>query len=667
MSKSWLVSRQAVIAMIATYVMSLALIFEQAQWWVLIFGGLCVSWRFAMLFGRATLMKSHWRVVLTLVTIILLAVTAKQMGMMVAMVNLLLLGYGLKFIELNKQRDALVLPLVGLLSVSVMFIFDSDIYSALLAIGLIILNFTVLIAICAPSMEMTSQLKLTIKIIGLSMPLTVVLFVVMPQLSPLWKMPSAKSATTGLADSMSPGDIARLGQDDSLAFSVTFKQGLPPREQLYWRALVMEQFDGRRWQQSDDTKQWRQRLSPRYDWRSSYPKLLSDGIEYQVMAKTSNQSWLFGLALPTSSDASVIETLDFNLLSNKPISAPKAYEVISYPSLMKRIPLSPSERQANLDYPINSNRKTKEWVNKLREKYTDLELIEYVLQYFNQNPYSYTLTPPPLGANSVDEFMFSTRQGFCSHYASAFALIMRYAGIPSRIVAGYLGGEWNDEVGYLNVYQYDAHAWNEVWLQGKGWVRVDPTASVASERVEQGLAQSLSDQRDFLSDSVISLAKYQKIAWLNALRLKLANVEYYWSRWLLGYDKDKQSQLLSKIIGQLTQMKLITFTLTCFTLVGLWLLYAGGFRLKRLTPLQQIDKQYLKVISACAKKGLIRHEHYTPSHYQQLVLERFPQVENEIVDITTRYNRMRFVRTRAISHRDIITFKAVTQKLLNKI
>lgn len=667
MSKAWLVNRQAVIAMIATYVVSLALIFEQAQWWVIIFGGLCVSWRFAMLYGKATLMKHQWRLGLSVLVIILLAITAKQMGLMIAMVNLLLLGYGLKFLELNKERDALVLPLVGLLSVSIMFIFDSNIYNASLALGLVLLNFMVLVGVCAPSLALTAQFKLTTKIVALSLPLTVVLFVVMPQLGPLWKMPSAKVATTGLADSMSPGDIARLGQDDSLAFSVTFNEGVPPREQLYWRALVMEHFDGRRWQQSDAAKEWQKRLSPKHDWRLSHPDELSDGIAYQVMAKKSNQSWLFGLALPTSGDGSVIETLDFNLLSDKALAAPKAYEVVSYPNLMSRLPLSTIDRQTNLQYPSNANLQTKAWVDGLRAKYSDQALIDYVLRYFNENPYRYTLTPPPLGANSVDQFMFSTKQGFCSHYASAFSLIMRYAGIPSRIVAGYLGGEWNDEVGYLNVYQYDAHAWSEVWLADKGWVRVDPTASVSPDRVEQGLAQSLGEGQDFLSDSMISLAKYQQIAWLNALRIKLANVEYYWSRWLLGYDKELQSQLLSKVLGQLTQIKLIVFTLTCFALIGLWLFYAGGFRLKPLTPKQKIDQQYLKVTEAFAKKGLARQAHFTPNCFQQLIIEQFPQFSDEIIDITMRYNRIRFVRNRPITHRDIAAFKSVCQRLLNKI
>jgi len=667
MSKAWLVSRQAVIAMIATYILSLSLIYAQAQWWVLLFGGACVAWRGAMLLGKTSLIKTQWRVALTLLIIVFLGATAKQVGLLAAMVNLLLLGYGLKFLELNRQRDAFVLPLVGLLTIGVMFIFNSELMNAVLGWALIVLNFTVLVAICAPSVALIKQAKLAFKIIGLSLPLTALLFVIMPQLAPLWKMPSAKAATTGLADSMTPGDIARLGQDDSLAFSVTFDGKIPAREQLYWRALVMDQFDGRRWQQSEQTKLRQQQLPPKRDWRVTAPDLLGAGISYQVMTKTSNQSWLFGLALPTSTESNVIETLDFNLISTERLVAPKAYRVTSYPQLMSRLVLSPSERRSNLERPSASNGETKRWVAQLRSKYDDQQLIDYVLNYFNKNPYRYTLTPPPLGADSVDQFMFSTKQGFCAHYASAFTLIMRYAGIPSRIVAGYLGGEWNEDVGYLNVYQYDAHAWSEVWLAGKGWVRVDPTASVAPERVEQGLAESLDDGQSFLSDSALSLVKYRQVAWLNTLRIKFANVEYYWSRWLLGYDKNKQNQLLSMILGQLTPIKLIMFTLSCLMGVSLWLLIAGGFRLKRLTPQQRVERQYLRVIRACASEGVSRKVHLTPTSYQQLVIKRLPHLSEEITDITTRYNRMRFVRARSITHQDMMAFTAASRRLLNKI
>jgi len=665
MSNAWLITKPAVMAMMATYLLSMAAIVGQAQWWVILFGGMCVIWRAAMLIGKASLLKTTWRTGLTLTVIVLLAATAKQMGLLNAMVNLLLLGYGLKFIELNKQRDAMVLPLVGLLCVCVMFIYNSDISSAMIGLCLLILNLSVLVAVFAPSLRLTKQLTLSLKIIGLSIPLTAVLFVVMPQLAPLWQMPSAKNATTGLADSMSPGDIARLGQDDTLAFSVTFDDRPPSPEQLYWRALVMEDFDGRRWQQSELTRV-EQRLQ-QANYRQSNPINATDGISYQVIAKASNQSWLFGMAKPTSSDDGVIETADFNLLSSKPLVSSKAYNVTSYPSLMANAELSSLQQQINLMVPSGTNPKTKQWVSKLRGQYSNQALIDYVLRYFNQNSYSYTLTPPLLGRKSVDDFLFTTQQGFCAHYASAFALIMRYAGIPSRVVAGYLGGEWNSDVGYLNVYQYDAHAWNEVWLAGRGWVRVDPTASVAPERVEQGLVQSLDNQQDFLSDSALSLAKYRKVAWLNALRIKLANAQYYWSRWLLGYDKNKQNQLLSLILGQLTPMKLVLFTISCLLLVSGWLLFAGGFRFKRLTLQQKVDRQYMEVVNACIKQGVTRQTHHTPSQYQQLIVDSHPHLSDEVADVTMRFNKMRFVRQRVITQQDYAAFVRVCRRLLNKI
>lgn len=667
MTKAWLINKQAVIAMIVTYIVSLVVLFEQAQWWVLVLGMLCVAWRGAMLLGKASFMKSSWRFIITLLTVTLLAITAKQVGLLDTMINLLLLGYGLKFIELNKRRDAFVLPLVGILCISVMFIFDSDMASALLGAALLVGNLAVLISVCAPSLASKQQLALSLRIVGLSLPLTMVLFIVMPQLAPLWKMPAAKAATTGLADSMSPGDIARLGQDDRLAFSVTFDEDIPARDQLYWRALVMENFDGRRWQQSPAIQRWQDNQMLAYNWLARAALDSKTAISYQVMAKASNQSWLFGLAVPTSPDAGVVQTPNQNIRSTKLIASAKAYRVVSYPHVMSQLTLSSRQRQNNLQVPTESNLATKVWVNNLRAKYSDQQLIDFVLAHFHNNPYRYTLTPPPLGDNSVDEFLFETQQGFCAHYASAFALIMRYAGIPSRVVGGYLGGEWNENVGYLNVYQYDAHAWNEVWLEGKGWVRVDPTASVAPERVEQGLAQALDNQQSFLAGTTLSLAKYRQIPWVNALRVVLANAEYQWSRWLLGYNQDRQNQLLTNLLGQLTMVKISVFILACFTIIGAWLLYAGGFRVRRLNPMQKIDKQYFLIVLALEEKGVKRQSHFTPNRYRQLVSQKFPLLHHDMTEVTSHYNRLRFAREEVITHQDVKAFKSACQRLLNKI
>ena len=206
-----------------------------------------------------------------------------------------------------------------------------------------------------------------------------------------------------------------------------------------------------------------------------------------------------------------------------------------------------------------------------------------------------------------------------------------------------------------------------MWLVGQGWVRVDPTASVAPERVERGLAEILGRQQGFFSGSILSLAKYQQMPWLNALRIKLANIDYYWSRWLLGYNKDKQFQLLELLLGSFNQIKLIAFTLCCFTVVAVWLLFAGGFRFKRLTPLQLVDKSYGQLISAFESVGVIRQKHMTPTHYQQLVIEHYPATTHEIIELTQHYNQLKFRQHDVVTRQDVIAFRTLIKVLLNKI
>lgn len=662
MNNSWLVGRHTIVWMITAYFISLLMLLDYTPWWILPFSGVAIGWRWLYVIGKVSLFNRVAHHGLTLAAVGLLVISSLNSGMLANMVNLLLLAYGLKFIELRQRRDVLVLVIVGLITTAIIFIYSETLVTTLVTTVLIVLQLAILVALHAPVMPWRNQLQVAAKIAALSLPLTMSLFLIMPQLGPLWSMSVAGGATTGLSDNMSPGDIAQLRGSDALAFSVIFDGEPIPQSQRYWRAIVLDDFDGRQWQQRRRIFRWQP-----YEDEISWPDLASEPtIRYRVIAKSSNQHWLFGLNVATSLTEDVTHQKDLTLKSKRPVVSTSAYDVVSYPQLASKLTLSARERQRSLQLPSQGNSQTKKWVEELRERYDDdLQLAQYILNHFNQQAYYYTLEPPLLGENSVDEFLFTTRRGFCSHYASAFGLIMRYAGIPARVVTGYQGGEWNDDVKYLNVYQYDAHAWNEIWVKGSGWVRVDPTASIHPDRVISSLDDSQS--QPFLGGNTFSLVRYRDTPWINALRLSLANVEFYWSRWVVEYDSDKQQQLLQMLLGQLSRLKIIAFTLSLMAVIGMLLWWQSGFKWQRATLKQRFDMVYLTMVKQFVRRGITKPLHTTPNDYCALVAARYPHVAEEIQAFTHFYNNKIYRDSSSLSKRDVTQAKVLLARLLKKI
>ena len=667
MTNSWLLGKPTIGLMTATYLVSLLALSHEVLWWVAMIGAIAIGWRWCYSVGKVMVFNRYLLSLICVAGLALLAISVTKSGLLITMINLLLLGYGLKFIELKQRRDVFFLVLVGILTVGVIIILYSDVLSAIKILPLIGLNIAILSVTCAPAMTTVQAIKQSAQLIAISVPLTVVLFLLMPKLPPLWDAAKSQQATTGLSDELSPGDIAELSRSDALAFSVTFDPGsqLPLRKQLYWRALVMDVFDGQRWRQSMDQKLWQQ-LGKQLTPMPPLPK--TGGISYQVITQPTQQSWMVGLALPINDESEILRTPDQNIYATSAITATKMYRVTSYPSLMSEVVISDHVRQRNLTLVNGLNQQTKQWAIELRRSYpSDQAFISAVLSYFNQQQFYYTLSPPLLGENSVDDFMFGTRRGFCAHYASAFTVIMRAAGIPSRIVAGYQGGEWNSDVGYLNVYQYDAHAWSEVWLPAKGWVRQDPTASVSPLRIEQGLAQAMATENSFLSGSILSLAKHQNSPWLNNLRLSLANLNYFWDRWLLGYDKKLQYQLLNNMLGGVTTEKVISLTISCFVFIGLWLMWNAGFKIKRLSYNEKIDSLYLELCDELAKVGVRREKHVASQDYAQIIATRLPHAMSEVIELTEFYNNLNYASNLPATKSDYRQMKRLIKSLLNKI
>ncbi|SDG98642.1 protein of unknown function [Pseudomonas flavescens] len=467
-------------------------------------------------------------------------------------VVLLIAAFILKLLEMRTRRDALVLIFLGFFVVVTAYLFDDSILVALFSLLPVCALLAALIGLqqSGTANRPWRTLRLSASLLLQALPLMLLLFLFFPRLGPLWSLPVAneRGAVTGLADSMAPGDIAELTRSGELAFRASFEGEVPPRNELYWRALTLDHFDGRRWSQSTVAQ-----FSPPPQWQ---PR--GEPLRYSIVMQPTTRPWLFALDVAQTDLQGTRQMGDFRLQRNRPVDRALLYDVSSWPQAIRE----PQERrngmQTWLRLPEQGDARSRAWAQALRQEHPqDEQLVAALLGHFNRQPYVYTLTPTPLGADSIDEFLFDTRSGFCAHYAGAMTFVLRAAGIPSRVVAGYQGGELSGNGRYVQVRQFDAHAWVEYWQPEKGWTSVDPTFQVAPERIEQGLEQALAGEQSFLADSPFSPLRYRNLTWLNEIRLAWDDLNYGWQRWVLGYQGAQQFELLQRWFGQVDSSRLI--------------------------------------------------------------------------------------------------------------
>jgi len=378
--------------------------------------------------------------------------------------------------------------------------------------------------------SLLSELGFSFRLMALAVPVGLAFFVFFPRLaSPLWGIPDTTlDSKSGLSDSMSPGSIQSLFMDDSPAFRAEFSGAVPAASERYWRGPVFWRFDGRTWKGG---------YYGRNIDAAEFPGAGENAWDYTIQLEPNERNWLFALDYPASIPPDTRLTLDFQLIRRQPVIQLIRYGMISNPEFIDTPELSSPIRLQALNLPDESNPRTRDLVKRWRrETPGDEEFVQRVLQYFNREPFYYSLEAPVLGADSVDEFLFETRTGFCEHYASSFAVMMRMAGIPTRVVTGYQGGWYSDLGNYILVRQSDAHAWTEVWFSGRGWTRVDPTAAVSPLRIQQGSLGALNAPRHLFDYS-----------WLRGLRNSADVIQQQWNDWVIEYGASRQAQLLAPL------------------------------------------------------------------------------------------------------------------------
>ncbi len=633
MSISWQIPRNCLAWLLLSQAALITPHALRLPWWVIATYTLCALWRIMVYQGRWSLPPKFINIVLALLCFLGIYQSYGSLIGLEPTVALLFSGFSLKLLEISKKRDVYVLIFLAYFAALTAFLFSQDFSVAVFILFTLLLITSALVALHQHSYDQLNfvSLRRAVVIFLQAIPLMVLLFIIFPRFDPLWSVPSASGqATTGMSDTMGPGDISDLSQSGALAFRVDFDGERPVKQAMYWRGLVLSKFDGRRWQQG----RWKQDLFNRQQTKAIRERL-DNPIAYTVIQEPTYQPWLFSLALAYSDERNINIMPDYRLVSIDDVHSRIKYRVLSDQRAVIEPYLSQQALRFETHLPSAVNPRARQFAQQLLAESNDQQqFVDRVLNTFRQQEFFYTLKPPLLGKHSVDEFLFDTKKGFCEHYASSFVFLMRAAGIPSRVVVGYQGGEVNPITGSVLVHQFDAHAWAEVWQSGKGWVRVDPTAAVSPLRIEQGLERALEQgQESFLSDSPLSPLRYRNIQWLNKLRLQMDAFNYYWTRWILDYEGERQLNVLKRLLGKITPWRIAALFIVVGAIV-LALVAMGLLKGRRKTKSSPEIRLYLRLCQLLEKAGFKRLPHEGPIDFARRVTEQQPACKQHVLTAT---------------------------------
>ncbi len=540
----------------------------------------------------------------------------------------------LKLTETRDRRDLGVLFFLAAFLTYAAVLSSGTPVTALLALGALWLALAALVARARPpgSTGELPLLKQTARTLLYGLPITLLLFLFVPRIDGhFWSLPANGRAQSGLGDEMRPGDISELSLSDDPVMRVFFTGRLPPRAQRYWRGPVLHDFDGGTWRATRGTP---------YPPAATTPQ--GQAVAYRVLLEPSQHHYLPLLERATRWDLpGARQGWDLTVQAERPVTALVAYRATSDPTAtVATVELPLSLRRRSLQWPAGTNPQTQAWALQLRSRHADdAALLQAVLRRFSEPPFAYTLTPAQLdNTNAVDEFLFGTREGFCGHYASALAAVARAAGIPARVVTGYQGGEWNRVGRYLLVRQADAHAWVEAWLPQQGWVRIDPTAAVAPERVEQGLEGALG------ADEPVPGRWSHRWAWLGEARALLDAARTGWQERFLQFDRNAQERLAAALgfgnDGLTSVVRALVALLAVAGMVLFWMvLRTGSWR-----PAPRPVRAWRRACRRAEKAGVHRATGEGESTYAERVARACPALADDIRTAGAAYTAWRYLQ-----------------------
>lgn len=554
-------------------------------------------------------------------------------------VGLLITAYLFKQLEMATRRDAFLVVILSYFVLATEFLFSRSLYTTIYVFLVLILITATQIALnqSEPRIAIARPLKGSLKLVLQSIPLMIVLFYLFPRIGPLWQLNlNTQQNRVGLNDRMAPADIANLSRSSALAFRAEFQGAIPPQRERYWRATVFDRFDGRTWYAVDDTI-----LAPLDAQQLEYG---AKRYQYRVYLEPTGQRWLMTLPAARVSGIDAKPTEALTVLAQSDLETAVSYDVTSFPNYRYQpAGLTRIDYSRYLQLPAEGDEASRRYA---REQFQlngrdPVRFIDSLLRWYNEEEFVYTLNPQRLGRNTIDEFLFQTRRGFCSHFAGAFVFLLRSAGIPARLVGGYQGGEGHPLGQYLLIHQYDAHAWAEVWLDGQGWVRFDPTAAVAPNRIEYGPQDSTTDD-SFLAESPLSPERLRNMALFARARLLADYVDYLWFKNVVSYNDQAQNRLFRELLGQVTPQRIAALLGGLGAAIVLVLAVSILLRHPSTRKLDRADRLYLRFCHKLQKRGVARAAGEGPQDFAKRAANTLPARAADIEAITALYLNLKY-------------------------
>jgi transglutaminase-like putative cysteine protease len=578
--------------------------------WLALLACLALAWRGWLWHAQAPLPSRPLLLGVVLCSVAAIALQFRPLLGRDCGVALLVLFMAMKPLEMRNRRDAIVVVMLGFF-----LLLTHYFYSQSIATGLWLVIATTLLVATLIRLHSTERAPAIVAqagtLLAQALPFMVIFFLLFPRVQgPLWGLPQdAHAGLSGLSDRLAPGSLSELIESGAIAFRVQFTGDLPEQSALYWRGPVFTDYDG---------KTWRARppgLQPR-----GRPLIESSGntYDYVVTLEAHNLRWLLALDLPVTLAAEATLSPMLETIAREPVRSRTRYRLVSRVDYVANRVESAAMLQQSLRLPEAINPRARQLAATWRERFKSPEAISNAaLNHFREENFSYTLEPPLLGEMGVDDFLFSTRSGFCEHYASAYVFLMRAAGVPARVVAGYQGGRMNPIDGYFTVRQSDAHAWAEIWVEGKGWLRVDPTAAVAPSRIEQGIERALPSL-----DRLPALLRIDA-NWLRDLRDRWEAVNNAWNQWILGYTPQRQREVLTRIGFKEPDALTMTLALSALSAAALACVALAMFRQGR--GADGAGRAWQACCRALARRGMPRQAWEGPLAFGARVARERPE------------------------------------------
>ncbi len=536
----------------------------------------------------------------------------------------------LKCLEIHTIRDLKVLIICNFFLIFSALIVIQELWIIIYLLGAILANLSIMLKLSSSEVTLRQITSKTSQQLLIAIPLSILLFFVFPRIEPLWNVPAISKGSTGFNETMSPGSISELFNDDSAVMQITFKNS--PIMNGYWRGIILSTYTGDSWQPS-----WYRNSSffPLQELKEN------ETADYEILLEPNQKKWLFYAGYPIAGASNLLFLSDHGLIrqNKEPITERFAYSLKVQPASYKI--LNRKEYAETTELPNNINPRLNAWAKKqFADTHKDIKVfINFLRNYIQQQPFWYTLTPPLLDTqkNQLDSFWFDTQKGFCEHYASAVTFILRAAGIPARVILGYQGGQWNPIAHAITIQQSDAHAWLEYWQEGIGWQQLDPTMYVAPERIDQTIRnrEIYLTQEDSFSMS--------ELTWGRKMQFFLESARFFSERWLLFYSQNSQKNLLQHVgLGQWNTGDLLQaavgFTILFFILLGL------GYQWWQTRKLDSLLREYHLLQKEFRRFNISTPPSATLKQQCKALIDELPNLMPILSAFIDRYEQLRLMQ-----------------------